>query len=213
MKLRIGAAFLLGINYLTTCIPVRAEVVETILAVVGETPILSSDLALAELVQLVPATPGDSAPEHDRKLLDARVQLELQFRDLEASGALHRLAVDPTPVADRLLAAGGGRATLAAALTDHGLTWTDVDDLALRLAATTAWVEQRLRPRITVRREEVEALLVAELGHDAVAALGGAGATVRAQAQQLLVERQLNDEIARWIEEARRRQGVTRFAP
>ena len=58
------------------------ETVEEVLAVVGTTPILLSDLELAALVRLVDAEPEEAANTYRSRLLDARIRLEIEFRDI-----------------------------------------------------------------------------------------------------------------------------------
>jgi len=187
---------------------------EEVLAVVGNTPILFSDLELAALVRLVEPEAGEAEAAFRSRLLDARVRLELQFRDLEDGGLLYRLDLDPTTVHAILVTRGGGEETLGRDLEEAGLDWPDLDELVLRAAAAEAFVEQRLRPRISVSAEEIEAayqrLLVEEIA--------GTGeplpplTAVRDHLQRLLVEQKLNDEIERWTEHAGERQEVVRFS-
>ena len=83
----------------------------------------------------------------------------------------------------------------------------------LRTAAVDAYIQQRLRPRVSVNMDEIEAayqqLLVDEIAtsDEAVPPL----TTVRDQLHQILVQRKLNDEIERWVERAMERQEVLRF--
>ena len=114
----------------------------------------------------------------------------------------------------RVVTRRGGEETLGRDLEEAGLDWPDLDELVLRAAAAKAFVEQRLRPRISVSAEEIEAayqrLLVEEIA--------GTGeplpplTAVRDHLQRLLVEQKLNDEIERWIEHAGERQEVVRFS-
>ncbi len=201
---------------LTTCVGFAAGVVvDEVVAVVGSAPLLASDLELAVLVGLAPDTDGGSDEVDRTRVLAARVRLEIQYRDLEASGVLYRLRPDVEPVLDALLARSGGEAEVARRLDRLGMTMADVEDLALRLAAVDAYVTQRLRPRITVGLDRVEStyreLVVAEYERQ--------GATpppleeVRDQIYRLLVERELNDEIERWTDQAESRLEVTVFTP
>ena len=146
------------------------DTVEEVLAVVGSTPILLSDVELAALVRLIDAEPDEPDDAYRSRLLDARIRLEIEFRD--------------------------------------------IDELVLRVAAVDAFVQQRLRPRISVNMDEIEAayqqLLVDEIAtsDETVPPL----AVVRDRLFQLLVERKLNDEIERWLARAMERQEVLRFS-
>lgn len=182
------------------------RVLEEVVAVVGDAPLLASDLELARLVGL---------PGGDDDLLGALIRLEVEYRDLEASGALYRLKIDPASTETAFAEHAGGRPALEAALQAHGLKWSDVRLLALRVASVNAYVDQRLRPRVHVTaedlRQEYRDALVPALAARGVAA--PPLAEVREQLQRLLEERRLNQEIASWLEQAQERLGVTRFAP
>jgi len=188
--------------------------VEEVLAVVGTTPILASDIELAALVAILEPEPEEPAAAYRSRLLDARIRLELQFRDLEESGLLFRLDVDAARARDVLTGRGGGPEALAPRLAAVGLSWPDLEELALRIAAAEAFVQQRLRARVSVSLEEIEAayeeLLVSE-----IAASGEQPpplTAVRDRLAALLTERKLNLEIERWLARAAARQEVTRFS-
>jgi hypothetical protein len=190
------------------------EIVEEVLAVVGATPILHTDVELAALLHVVEPEPEESTQDYRSRLLEARIRLELAFRELEEGGLLYRLKVDPEAVREGLVARAGGPEAVDRELGARGLSPADLDELALRMAAVDAFVQQRLRTRIAVSMEEIEAayqrLLVDEI------AAGDATlpplAEVREQLTTVLVERKLNEEIERWLERASARQEVTRFS-
>jgi hypothetical protein len=190
------------------------ETVEEVLAVVGSTPILFSDITLAEQIRLVDREPEESITAYRSRLLDARIRLEVEFRELEEGGILYRLELDTPGVRDLLIERGNGEETLDAKMRQHGLIWPDLDELALRVSAVDAFVEQRLRPRISVSIEEIEVayqqLLVDEIAasDEPVPPL----ASVREHLHRIVVERKLNDEIERWLERAEERQEVLRFS-
>ena len=187
------------------------QTVEEVLAVVGDTPILHSDVELALLLEIVDREPVET---HRSRVLDARIRLEIEFRDLEDGGLLYRLELDTTKVRESLIAGAGGEEALDRNLFARGLVWPDVDELVLRIAAVNAFVDQRLLPRVSVSMEEMEAayqdLLVKEIAasDEPVPPL----ATVREHLRQILVARKLNDEIERWLARASERQEVMRFS-
>ena len=180
---------------------------------VGNTPILHSDVTLAALVRLAEPTDGDDA-EFRSRLLEARIRLEVEYRDLEESGLLFRLSLEPQAARNALVARGGGAEALESELAVNGLSWPDLEELALRIAAVDAYVEQRLRPRVAVSMEEIEAayqeLLVAEIA--TADEPPPPIAIVQDQLRGLLVERKLNQEIERWLARAEERLEVTRFS-
>jgi len=187
--------------------------IEEVLAVVGNTPILYSDVTLAALVHLVEPEAMEPLDDYRSRLLGARIRLEVEFRDLEDTGLLFRLELETGTYRDALIARAGGEEVLETSLRHEGLVWPDVDELVLRVAAVDAFVEQRLRPRISVTMEEIEAayqeLLVNEIAisDEPVPPLSA----VRDDLHTLLVERKLNEEIESWLERAEEHQEVMRF--
>ena len=188
-------------------------VVEEVLAVIGNAPILVSDVTLAHDVRLLQRDPDESLESYRSRLLDARLRLELQYRDLETSGVLYRLHLDTDSALRDLVDRAGGSEVLDQALAAGGFTQEDLEQLALRLAAARAYTEERLRPTVSVTLEEIQQAYE-HLVRDQLAPSGAPAPPlpeVQDQLRTLLVERKLNDEIRRWLDTARDRLGVTRF--
>jgi len=211
MKSVALSLILMTVSHFATSSEPAWRTVEEVLAVVGDTPILHSDVELAVLLQIVEPEPIET---HRSRVLDARIRLEIEFRDLEDGGLLYRLELDTTKVRESLIAGGGGEETLDRKLLAKGLVWPDVDELVLRIAAVNAFVDQRLLPRVSVSMEEIEAayqdLLVKEIAasDEPIPPI----ATVREHLHQILVAQKLNDEIERWVVRAGERQEVMRFS-
>jgi hypothetical protein len=191
----------------------RSETIEEVVAAVGKTPLLASDVRLAELVGLVPPRSGEPADDYRSRLLDARINLELQFLDLETSGTLYRLDVDVTAARSEIMNRAGGDSTLEPELAERGLTLDDVDQLSLRSAAARAYIEQRLRPRVRVTDEEVQTAYYELVVREAEASGQSAPPIepLRSQLRRLLTERKLTNEIEKWLEAAAEQHEVTRF--
>ncbi len=209
MTARFVAVILLILCHL----PTNGEIVDEVMAAVGETPILHSDIALAQLVELVEHTPGEDQSDYAARLLDARIHLELQFRDLEDSGTLYRLEYDVASSRTTLIDRAGGEDVVSKELKTLGLTPGDLEELSLRLASSTAYIEQRLQPRIRVTPEEIQTTYQDVV----VAEMNAAGKPpppldeVRNQIRRLLMERKLNDEIEAWLATAAEKHEVIRF--
>jgi hypothetical protein len=193
----------------------RPHIIDEIVATVGRTPILESDLTLARLVHLVPESGNGSSTADRSSILEARIRLELQYRDLQESGTLYRLKIDQHQVLESLAERAGGREALMAALEGTGLAWDDVEDLALRIAAVNAYVQQRLRPRVKVSMEELQTAYQEAVALELAAQHAEPPPLdkIRGQLHRLLVERKLNGEIERWLREARERLEVTVLRP
>jgi len=188
------------------------EPVEEVVAVVDRTPLLRSDIDLAELVALIKRPAGATEPEYRSALLEARIQLEVQFRDLESTGVLYRLELDVAGVRRSVLSAAGDIESRWQEFSAAGLGDADIDELALRISASNAYAEQRLRPRISVTLQEIETAyrnLAVEL--ESQGEIAPPLTSVHDQLHQLIAERKLNDEIERWVTRALEEREVTRF--
>ena len=103
---------LMAVSHFGAATDAEWETVEEVLAVVGSTPILLSDLELAALVRLVDSEPDEPSNEYRSRLLDARIRLEIEFRDIEDGGLLFRLELDPQQSRQMLIERGGGLSRL-----------------------------------------------------------------------------------------------------
>jgi hypothetical protein len=212
VKPAVSLIILLILGHLAAAQGLVRESVEEVVAVVDRTPILTSDIDLAELLEIAaqPATGDDT--DHRSVLLDARIRLEVQFRDLEASEVLYRLDLDVAEVRRSMIDAVGGIEAIRPDLLAAGLDDSDLDELALRICAVNAYAEQRLRPRVSVSLQEIEVAY-----RDFSAEVESAGeqppamTTVYEQLHSLVAERKLNDEIERWVARAVDEREVTRF--
>jgi len=206
---RLLVVILLILSHLSA----RGETIEEVVAAVGNTPLLRSDLQLAELVRLVEPEAGETRTEYNSRLLDARINLELQFQDLEESGTLYRLDLDVESTRTAIVDRAGGEEVLEPLLREQGLTFDDVDQLSLRSESARAYIEQRLRPRLRVTGEEVQAAYYDLVAREAEAAGQSPPAieSLQDQIRHLLMERKLNDEIQTWLEGAAEQHEVTRF--
>ncbi len=212
MKCGAFSLILLIIGSLSGTQELVREPVEEVVAVVDRTPILRSDVDLAELLILINRPFGSTDVEYRSALLEARIHLEVQFRDLEASGILYRLELDVAGARRTLLSAFGENDSLSYKLEAAGLGDADIDELALRVCAANAYAEQRLRPRISVTLQEIETAyrnLAVEL--ESQGEIAPRLTSVHDQLHTLIAERKLNDEIERWVRRALEEHDVTRF--
>ena len=182
---------------------------------VGTTPILLSDVNLATLLRLADVDPEAPAEAQGAATLEARIRLEVQYRSLEASGTVFRLELDVAAVQEALVERAGGRDLLGSLLEPAGLSWSDVEQLAVRSAAARAFVEQRLRPRVSISMEEIEAAYRSIVVDHWDPSLEPPPPLLelKDQLHRLVVERKLNDEIERWIEQSREQIEVTVYRP
>lgn len=212
MKRCVMVFILLFFSQLSGAQTLVREPVEEVVAVVDRTPLLLSDIDLAELIVLIDRPIGATDADYRSALLEARIQLEIQFRDLEATGVLYRLELDVAGVRRSILSAAGDMDSLSLKLAEAGLGDADIDELALRICASNAYAEQRLRPRISVTLQEIETAyrsLAVEL--ESQGEIAPPLTSVQDQLHRLIAERKLNDEIERWVTRALEEREVTRF--
>lgn len=188
-------------------------VVDEVVAVVDDTPILLSDLRLAWAVRLVEPRPGEGVEELGRRLADARIALEIQYADLGIQRRDTRTEPRTETVLQRLFEAGGGRQPLVAVLARWGLDGTDVRELAARLAAVEAYIESELGPEIRPSLEDARAVYEQEIvpetrrsGHEPPPFESMIG-----ELSRLVRERQLNRRLEDWLADARGRHTVLRY--
>jgi len=189
--------------------------VERVLAVVNGVPVLSSDVELATAGGLVPREPGESDVDYRKAVVNALVDLELRWQDLNSSGIALRMPVDLDAAWRAPVQRAGGEEPLRQRLAQLGLSERDLRELVRRAAVVQAYVASRFAPFVRPAPSEIEAAWRQEL----VPELEKAGrpvpplADVRAEVEALLRERKLLAEIDRWTGELAKRAEIVRFLP
>lgn len=179
--------------------------VDRVVAVVDEEPILLSDLERAIGLGLVPAAPGESKEAVARRALDGLIEQMLRQHEIA------RFGYEEAPLAevDRQVEAVRSRfpddAAWQAELARLGLDEPQVRAILAQQLAVLRFVEERLGPRVFVGVDEIRAhydqKLVPELQArgEAVPPIESVREAIRA----LLREERLGLEIERWTDELR----------
>ena len=201
---------------LTLLLPVLFAVeVERVLAVVNGVPVLATDVELAEAGRLVPHEPGEGDIAYRAAVLDALIELELRWQDLEAAALTSRVQVDLGAAWAATVKRAGGADALHDRLAALGLPELALRGLVRRAAVVEAYVATRFAPFVRPSAAEVEKAWKEELAPR----LEAAGkpvpplAAVRDQVEALLRERKLSDEVDRWTEELAKRADIVRYVP
>ena len=183
----------------------QVEVVDRILAVVSEDPILASDVDRMIALELVERRQGESDVDLRRRVLDQLIEEKLRFHELDRFGFAE---VPVQKVDDQFEAVSsryGGEERLAERLERLGLDELGLRQLLARQLMVLIYVEERLGPRVFVDLEDIRAYHSEVLTPE----LESGGATVppiqevREQIRAVLKEQRLNEEIERWTEELR----------
>lgn len=186
------------------------KLIDRVVAVVDEDPILLSDVERAIGLGLVERHAGEGDEALRRRVLDQLIEQRLRVHEIG------RFGFEEAPLAevDRQVAALRARfpdaAAFAAELERLGLDESALRQLVARQLAVLAYVEERLGPRVFVGVEDIRHYYDEVLA-PGLAARGEAAPpleTVREQIRGVLRERRLNDEIDRWTEELRRKADV-----
>lgn len=186
------------------------QLVDRILAVVDDDPILQSDLD--QLIALDPNAlrEGESRKNRDQRLLEDLVERRLRFHEVERYGfgdvpqglvdeQLARMAADyDTPEA------------FEAQLSEVGLSRDDLARRIQRDLAVLTYVDELLGARVFVGLEEIQkhydSVLLPELRERnlEIPDLD----EVREQIREVLRQERLNQELGRWTEELRSKADV-----
>jgi len=184
--------------------------VDRVVAVVDEDPILLSDLERAIGLGLVPRQAGESDVAIQRRALDALVEQKLRLHEIARFGVEDAPLDEVDRQLERLRAGFPTEAAWQAELTRLGLAESGVRQILARQLSVLGYVEQRLGPRVYVSIEEIRRYYDDEL----VPKLRAAGDPVppveeiRESIRAVLREDRLNREIDRWTAELRRQADV-----
>lgn len=189
--------------------------VERVVAMVNRTPILASDVELAELAGLVPRAEGESAESHREAVVEALIALALRWEELDRTGLTTRLRPELEAAWAAVVVRSGGEAALRQRLEMAGLPEGLARELVRRVATVEAYAAERFGPFVRPSPQDVETAYINELV-PAMAARGSEAPpleTVWAQLERLLRERRLAAEIQRWTEELAARAQIQRYSP
>lgn len=181
------------------------RLVDRVVAVVDEDPILLSDIERVIGLRVVEAREGESPEALRRRVLDGLIEQRLRLHEIG------RFGFEETPLdeVDRQVEAIAERfpddAAWRAELARLGVEEADLRQIVARQLSVLAYVEERLGARVFVGVEEIRRYYDDEL----LPELERRGEPappidqVREQIRAVLRERRLNEEIERWTEELR----------
>lgn len=187
--------------------------VDRIVAVVDEDPILWSDLDRAMSLGLIPRLPGEDDADYQRRVLDQTVDTRLRFHEVDRFGQeqlpLSEVEAQYREVRGRF----ADEASFDAELAELGLSPEQLKGLLVRQLMVLSFVEERLGPNVFVSlhdiREYYEEVLTPEMERrgEALPEIG----EVREQIRGVLRQQRLNDEIENWTAELRRRADIADY--
>lgn len=199
---------LLALAFATRPGPLADEallLVDRIVAVVDEDPILLSDIRRAVAFGLVEAIPGEDPTRRDRRVLDGLIDQRLRLHEVER----HDFSPIPPEEVDRqverIRAGFDDPAELRRNLERLGLNDDGLALLVARQLRVLIYVEKRLGPRVFIRTEDIRAYYddvltpeMARRGQEPPPLV-----EVREGIRDILYEKEINAEIDAWTEELR----------
>lgn len=196
--------------------PAPPVLVDRVVAVVDEDPILDSDIERVVHLGLLPEVVGESAAAGRRRALDLAIEQKLRLHEVD------RFGFEETPLAllDRQMEETRSRfpseGAFRAELARLGLDETSLRQLLARQLSVLAYVEERLGPRVFVSVDDIghyyNEELLPQLARDGVAPTDiPALESVRESIRAVLRERRLNEEIDRWTADLRGKADVVDY--
>jgi len=189
-------------------------VIDRILAVVDEDPILDSEVEQAIGLGLVERLPDDTDEELRRRALRQLIDQRLRFHEVDRFG-FGELPIDEVERQFAGFRDGfGSAARFAARLDELGLDEAALKQLVARQLMVVTYVEERLGPRVFVGIDEISAYYDDVLS----AEMAAAGQPlpplpeVREQIRAVLKQQRLNEEIDRWTEELRQEADIEDYS-
>ena len=189
------------------------RLIDRIVAVVDEDPILLSEIDRALALGLIQAEAGESATAVRRRALDRLVEQRLRSHELERFGFEAAPLDEIAAGYDEIRARFATQAEFQAELERLNLNEEKLRQLVAHQVSVLLYVEERLGPRVFVSVDDIQSYYDAEL----VPELRGRGAeipsieAVREAIRAVLRERRLNDEIERWTRDLRSAADVEDF--
>ena len=186
------------------------ELVDRVVAVVDEEPILLSDLQRAVRLGLIERLPGEGDAALMRRALDEWIERRLRLAEIARFGFEQAPLEDVELQIERLRSRFPDDAAWQAELAALGLGEAEVRQLVARQLAVLSYLEQRLGPRAFVGLDEIQRYYEEEL----VPRLRADGdpippvEEVREAIRAVVREQKLDREIASWTERLRREADV-----
>lgn len=189
---------------------VGLELVDRVVAVVDEDPILQSEVTQVYELRMVRRLDGEIDRALRRRILDQLIEQRLRFHEIDSFGFVEL----PTEEVEKGFAGIRGRFASDSAfeirLKKVGLEADSLRQLVARQLMVLTYVDERLGPRVFVDLDDIRAYYDATFAPEmrqsgaVVAPLQDVREAIRA----VLKEKRLNEEIERWTEELRRQADV-----
>lgn len=203
--IRLPVAVLLLLGAVVAASAQEIEMVDRVVAVVDEDPILQSDLDRVIALGLAEQARDEEPEAFQRRVLDGLIEQKLRFHEIDRYGFATVPLEEVEEQFELLRRRLGGEAEMIRQLDKLDLDSESVRQVLARQLMVLVHVEERLGPRVLIGFADIQAYYDETL----VPELEGRGASVppiedvREQVRNLLREQRLDEEIELWTEELR----------
>lgn len=211
---RRAALLALAFGFLVCALPTSAadtgRLVDRVVAVVDDDPILESEIEQAIGLGLVERAAGEDDRALRRRVLDGLIEQRLRFHEVDSFGFTSVPVTQIEAHYREIAARFADQAALHARLAELSLTESALRQLVARQLMVLTYVEERLGARVLVGLDDIRAYyqttLTSEMAarHEPLPPIEAVRENIRA----LLKEQRLNEEIARWTDDLRRQADV-----
>lgn len=214
--LRLATIALLALPIPLTCRPVEAserELVDRILAVVDDDPILASEVEQVLGLGIVEREPGETDQALRRRALDFLIEQRLRFHEVDRFG----FADVPVETVEteylRIRSQFSSEEAFARRLEEYGIDEDGLRQILARQVMVLVYVDERLGARVFVGLEDIEAYYDSEL----VPRLVERGETVPAlhsvqeEIRTLLRQQRIQEEFELWTQQLRLQADIENF--
>ncbi|TNF72524.1 MAG: hypothetical protein EP299_09540 [Acidobacteria bacterium] len=191
----------------------EAELVDRILAVVDEDPILDSDLDQAIGIGLIAPEEGEAENDYRRRVLDLLIDQKVRFHEIDLFGFSEIPVAEVDRQFDQVREQFASDDAFSARLEEVGLDEQGLRQILARQMMVLIYVEERLGARVFVGLDEIQQyyheVLVPELEEKGQPV--PPQQEVREEIRAVLREMLLNEEIERWTEQLRQEADIVDF--
>ena len=193
--------------------PASPVLVDRIVAVVDEDPILLSEVDEVIGLGLAARRPGEGDDALRERVIDGLIEQRLRFHEVDRSGFQRVPLTEIEARVEEIAAAFADRGAFQRRLAELGMNEEGVRQLVARQLAVLTYVTERLGARVFVGFDDIRAYYRETL----IPGLEARGEPVppldevREAIRAVLHEQRLNQELERWTEELRLEADVLLF--
>ena len=211
--LQFPLALALFIGLTTPALTRSDELVDRVVAVVDDDPILASEIDQLIALELVARQEGEDDDEYKRRVLDLLIEQKLRFHEVDRFG-FAEVPVEAVEDALRdIEQEAGGKEALERRLEESELDRQILRQIVARQVMVLIYIEERLGARVFVGLEDIQQyyddVLVPDLTQRGLTV--PAIQDVRESIRSVLREQRMNEELEKWTVELRSRADIEDF--